>query len=594
MSGQVPREKIDEILTSTDIVSLIEEHVALKRAGRNFKGLCPFHDEKSPSFMVSPDKQIYHCFGCGEGGNAIGFVMKVENLSFRDTLIKLAGKAGIRLVFDEKKEVDRDEKDIFYKINRYASWFFRECLKSPSGEKARSYLVQRGLSESTIENFQLGMAPDSWEALTQFLTAKKAPLKAAEKLGLLRLRTDGSAYDFFRNRIMFPILDHEGRCLGFSGRTLSSQADEAKYINSPESPIYHKGGTIFGQYQSHRAIREKNSVIIVEGNIDVIQMHQAGFTNTVAPLGTALTTGQVRHLKRATPHFFLMLDGDSAGVKATRRALPLFFENGLHPRLLQLPRGEDPDSFLRKNGQHALASFFEQAPKAMDWLFNEELKGTNSQERTEGAKQVMEYISTFQDKLEKDYYQKKLSEIVGINFQALTTSPKRPVRRDEPTFSKPAPSPRLQKNSKNSVENIILALYLKAPHQMDPHVSEDMFEKFDNKTLGKLGCEIQRTFRSTGNLAVDRLIETLSPDEKSYLTVLSMDPFLEMELGEQVSEIILDNLIEDSLNALRKKILKDEMKRLTREVRLAEMSGDNQRMATLLSEMKQITTTLKN
>ena len=592
MPGIVPREKIDEILAASDIVSLVEEHVSLKKAGRHLKGCCPFHDEKTPSFMVSPEKQIYHCFGCGEGGNAIGFLMKIDNLPFREALSRLANKAGIKIVFDEREEAARDERDIYYKINRYAGWYFKECLKSPQGSQARDYLKKRGLSEETIANFQLGFAPDSWEALSQFLKAKQVPLIEAEKLGLIRKRSDGSPYDFFRNRVMFPILDNEGRCLGFSGRTLSAKPDEAKYINSPESPIYHKGNTIFGQFQSHRAIRQKGEAIVVEGNVDVIQMHQAGLTHTVAPLGTALTTPQIRGLKRLTNNFTLMLDGDNAGIKAARRALPLFFEAGLHPRLLNLPQGQDPDSFLLQNGPAPLLSMLEQAPKAMDWLFNEELKGGDSQKTTEGARHLSEFLGFFQDRLEKEYYQKKLADILGVNPKSLNLEKRGPASisdKSEERLPSPVNTP---KNSKNSLERILLGLYLRAPHRLDLHLGEETFSKFENQTLARLGGLLVRTFREKGGLNIDRIIDDLPNDERILLTELSMDPFLTGPSGD--GEDILNNLIDDSLKALKKKQLQGELKQLTREVHLAEMSGDSEKMQSLLQKKSQATHALTN
>lgn len=255
----IPREKLDEITNRIDLVSLITEYVPLKKSGSNYKGLCPFHEEKTPSFMVSPEKQIFHCFGCGEGGNLFGFLMKVESLPFPEAAERLAKRAGVDLGPQEKGYREKQEqKDLLYRINQYAAWFYADNLKKPGETKAREYLKKRGLPLETIEEFRLGLALDGWDHLVRFLRSKKVPLEKAASLGLIKKRKDGSYYDFFRNRLIFPIIDFEERIIGFGGRRLNEEeTNEAKYINSAESLIYHKGNSIYGLSQAKKALREK-------------------------------------------------------------------------------------------------------------------------------------------------------------------------------------------------------------------------------------------------------------------------------------------------------------------------------------------------
>lgn len=340
------QEILGDIRDRIPIVSFIGERIPLKKAGRNYKGLCPFHQEKTPSFMASDEKQIFHCFGCGEGGDIFKFLMKFEGLSFAEAVRQLADRAGVMLPKDAfAKDPDEEmarKKKWCLRVNQVAAEYFFNALKGPSGGVARNYLKSRGILDETWTQLFLGYAEKGWDGLIRHLEEKKVPLELAEELGLLKRKSDSKGYyDFFRDRLMFPIISQRGEVIGFSGRALDANDKEAaKYLNSPDSLIYHKSNCVYGLNAAADAIRKTDQVILVEGNIDLVSLHQAGFKNVVAPLGTALTSGHIRLLSRYSKNVVVIFDGDEAGSKASTRALPLFIEAGLTPRAVAMPDGE--------------------------------------------------------------------------------------------------------------------------------------------------------------------------------------------------------------------------------------------------------------
>ncbi len=347
VAATVDRETArEEIRERTDIVSLVSEYVTLKKVGRNFVGLCPFHADNNPSFSVNPEKRIWYCFGCHEGGDVFSFIQKIEGLSFPEAAERLARRAGIPWERGPHDRRHASEREQLYRVNEIASKYFQEqLLGSPAGKPARNYLAQRGVQEKAIERFQIGFARESWDGLLNFLRKKGIREEVAAKAGLVRPRSGGGFYDTFRNRVIFPIIDVTGRVVGFGGRALGDEP--AKYINSPETPIFRKSRTLYGINLGGRKAAQAGYSVVVEGYTDVITLHMAGIENVVATLGTAFTQDHVRLLNRYAGTMVLCFDGDSAGVMATLRNASAFERAEADVRVVALPAGTDPDDFVR-------------------------------------------------------------------------------------------------------------------------------------------------------------------------------------------------------------------------------------------------------
>ncbi len=373
MPGLIPEPVLEQIRQNNDVVEVIGSYFPLKRAGANFRALCPFHKEKTPSFNVNPQKQIWHCFGCGEGGNVFTFVMKYENIDFITAVRRLAERAGIKLEYEERDgEPGRDQKDQLLKLHEVAANFFHHNLmKEPSANIAREYLKKRQITAETAKKWRLGYSPDAWDGLIQHAAAKKFPAEvlAAAGLALERERGDGY-YDRFRGRLMFPIGDEQGRTVGFSGRILTDAKDQPKYVNSPETPIFQKGRILFALDKAKRAILDEKYAIVCEGQVDTISCHEAGVENVVAPQGTALTEQHARILKRYAEEVVLMFDADAAGQNAIVRSAEPLWDAGVVSRVAVLPPGHDPDSFVKAFGAEKLKELVTRAPSFFVYLLD--------------------------------------------------------------------------------------------------------------------------------------------------------------------------------------------------------------------------------
>lgn len=411
----ISEDVIQKVKEANDIVDIISESVKLKRAGRNYSGLCPFHHEKTPSFSVSSDKQIYKCFGCGEAGNVITFVMKTKNLTFPEALKILADKANIDLELDN----DRDNKNSFeklYKLNVDAARYFFKSLQENSN--AKKYLLNRGITESTIRKFGLGFSLDSWNGILKYLKGKGFTELDMITVGLIIKSQKGSYYDRFRNRIIFPVFDYRGKVIGFGGRVLDDS--KPKYLNSPETTLFKKGINLYGL---NFAIKSNNSrmFIIVEGYMDCISLHQQGITNAVASLGTALTISQAKLMKRYADKVIISYDADTAGQMATMRGLDILKQAGLEVRVLTVPQGKDPDEFVRNNGREAFLKLIDEALTLTDYkikVIRESSNLNNSNDVIKYAEKALKVIADL-DPIETEIFVKKLSEETKIREQAL-------------------------------------------------------------------------------------------------------------------------------------------------------------------------------
>ena len=415
-------------MDATHIEDVIGEFVSLKKRGANHIGCCPFHNEKTPSFYVSPSKGIFKCFGCGKSGNAVGFLMEHEHYSYPEALRYLARKYNIQIEEEEMTEEQKErqnERDGLFHVSEFAQKYFADLLYNDELGRAigLSYFHQRGMSDEIIKTFGLGYCKDEWSDFTDHARRNGYSDQVLEKTGLTIFKEEGKCYDRFRGRVMFPIFSISGRVMGFSGRVLSKEKQAAKYVNSPDSEIYNKSQILYGLFQAKNAISKANKCYLVEGNVDVVSMHQSGVCNTVASCGTSLTNEQIRLIKRYTPNVTVLYDGDSAGIKAALRAVNLLFEEGMHVRVVLFPDGEDPDSYAQKYGstqlQEYLATHEENFVKFKSRVLLDDVQNDPIR-KTEVLKEIVQTIALVPDMLERQEYINETAFKLHMSEQVLT------------------------------------------------------------------------------------------------------------------------------------------------------------------------------
>lgn len=446
----IPDDVVDEVRSRADIVEIIGEHVALKRSGKDYKGRCPFHEERTPSFYVVPSKGFYKCFGCSEAGDVFTFLMKRMGLSFVDAVKLVAERSGMEI-----REVSREGREDpyrhFHEANAFAWQFFRDGLREEAkGREARVYLENRGIDGETAERFGLGYGPDEWRALRDAAAKHNLEESVLLEVGLLIQREEGKEpYDRFRNRVIFPIESASGRVLAFGGRILGAVGKGVpKYLNSPESPVYHKGEVLYGLSWAKNAIRREEAAMVVEGYMDAVSLAASGFENVVAPLGTSMTEEQARLLSRYCTRVFLLFDSDTAGLRATFRAGDILLAAGLHPAVVTLPPGEDPDTIVRKEGASTIREYLSQAVDVLDRKLQilEERDYFSSIERIRGAvDRLLPTLRAAKDPALRDIYVSKVAERTGVRRETLEREmekadvPQGPRARARPAHAPPEP-----------------------------------------------------------------------------------------------------------------------------------------------------------
>lgn len=426
----ITKETIDKIFSTIRVEEIIGEYVQLKRAGSNFKGLSPFHEEKSPSFVVSPSKQIWKDFSTGKGGTAISFLMEIENFTYPEALRHAAKKYGIEIEenvreYSEEEKQSQTERDLLYKIHEVANDFFQDQLwKSEEGKMiAYSYFKERELRDDIIKKFQLGYSPEKKNAFTEFALEKAYSKDILEKSGLsIFPENTPSGIDRFRDRVVFPIHSFSGRVLGFGARILKNNVKTAKYLNSPETEIYHKSNVLYGLNQGKQSISRKNLCLLVEGYMDVVSLHQSGIENVVASSGTSLTTEQIKLIKRLTENVTILFDGDKAGIKASFRSIDMLLSEGMNIRVLLFPDGDDPDSFARKHPQEYVENFIDK--EAKDFIdFKAEIllkdAGNDPIRKAESIRDIVKSVAFVQNALKREVYLKEVSNKFGLSEQSL-------------------------------------------------------------------------------------------------------------------------------------------------------------------------------
>ncbi|HPQ80321.1 MAG TPA: DNA primase [bacterium] len=582
-----------DIKDRISIVGYIGERVPLKRAGRNYKGCCPFHNEKTPSFNVSDEKGIFHCFGCGEGGDVIAFAMKFDGLSFSEAVRHLAGRAGIEIPANlDPKEAAREEessrkKRYMLRINEIArDWFASRLSDENVGAKARRYLQGRGISEEIWKQHFLGYADNSWEMLSAHLAAKGAPVSCAAELGLVKKRDGGGHYDFFRNRIMFPIISARGEVLGFSGRALDGD-EPAKYINSPDSLIYHKSNCVYGLNRAQGAIRTADCAVLVEGNIDLIALHQAGLENVVAPLGTALTAGHVRLIKRMTRNITVVFDGDEAGRRAAARALEVFLAEGVSPRVAPLPGGEDPDSLVKKEGAEAFRKRLAAAPPLFEYFVERTIESTggDSAGRSAAMGAIVPMLRALTDPAERGIYVRHVARRIDVAESAVESAVKS-GRMPASVVGKQAPQ--MQDKTPPSAERMLAELMISRPESADrifDELSPDDFADPWCKTVANL------VYRFRGENRGLKLADVMEGVEDAELSLQLRQIAME---GERIADEDVADLIADCTAAIRRRPSLARLEELNDEIRRAENEGDDARLMKLLEEKGALATRTKS
>ncbi|HLD69554.1 MAG TPA: DNA primase [Candidatus Omnitrophota bacterium] len=599
----IPEDIIAQVLDRSDIVEVISAYVPLKRAGRNFKANCPFHNEKTPSFVVNPDKRIFHCFGCGVGGNVMTFVMNQEHMEFPEAVRFLAQKAGIVIpASDDHQSRGSQIRQNIFELNDAAAEFFHQILisdRSASVQAAREYLKNRGVSLEMVKKFKMGFSLDQWDSLMSFLKKKEFSLNVMGKAGLIIAKEgkDGF-YDRFRNRIMFPIFDVRNQCLGFGARALKDGV--AKYINSPQTPVYTKGEHLYGFHLAKEAVGRRDGVVVVEGYMDFILPFQAGVDNLVASLGTALTVEQVRLLRRYTRNVTMLFDADQAGESAMARSLDVLIEEGMNVKVAGLKEGEDPDSFVRKWGAEAFQEKIRQARSFFDFKL-EHLMSLQDCKTIEGRARVSTEMLSMVDKFDNEVirfgYVRRLSDVLSIPEQALLLEMQKLTELSQKSSGT---NHRLSENQTSqtttgqasgtqtswmkwgarTVEHSLLKLILEE-EELVPLAQEISLNDFQDQDIREIMTKIFDLTHHGKEVNVSNL----------------MNCFKDREILQKISQLMASDsfpaadkikMFRDCVKRLKTDRVKLKRQDLSRQIRLAEVSGNDNRVDELKEQFNQL------
>jgi DNA primase len=599
MTGQIAEGTIREIRERTDIVEVVSTYVALKRSGHNHLGLCPFHGEKTPSFNVNSAKQIFHCFGCGVGGDVFSFIMRMEGLAFPEVVRKLGERVGIRIEEETLSPAEvrrREELERLARINEVACDYYHQILLDGSdGAPGRQYLRKRGYDGEIARAFRLGFAPERWDGLAEHLTRKGFDAKEARELGLIRPGKEGRGdYDLFRNRLLFPIIDLGGKVAAFGGRVLDDRLP--KYLNSPESSLYHKGRMLYGLAQGREAMRKNDTAIVVEGYFDHLALHRAGFANAAATCGTALTEEHGRLLQRYAKKVLLLFDQDRAGRKATFRAMEVLLPLGLSVAVVPLDAGEDPDSFLRKADPEAFGERLNQARPVLevylDALLDEQGEGIEGQARA--TEEFLARLKLVPSEIERGLYLRNLAQRTGLAQDLLEKKLSRPVAPSAPVAPpaprKPAAPPRrgfaAGPSREIKAQEWLLRLMMDDPGARAEVSAEGVGELFLDPDRQKIAEEIIARGQEEEKLTESLIFERLDEEQKAILSgILVKD---EKAFADERLRIL-----RDCHQTVRKETLKRRIRELDEEIHQAQEKGEAERAATCQAERLRLSRELK-
>jgi DNA primase len=574
--------KIEEIKSRVDIVELATQYLTLKKAGRNYLGLCPFHQEKTPSFTVNREKQIFYCFGCGEGGNAITFLMKIAGKTFPEAIKELAEKTGVilpRLTGKEGRNRDSLREGIT-DLNLRAAQQYARNLYSPAGKTAREYLLKRGITEETIKQFRLGFAPDTWRSLTDHISGSSLSLKMAEQAGLVIAGKEDSYYDRFRGRLIFPIENASGEIVAFGGRILGE--GEPKYLNSPESPVYIKGRNLYGLNKTKEEIRKKGFALIVEGYFDLISLWNAGVGNVVASLGTALTREHLELLRRYTVEVVALFDPDEAGRKALDRSLELFLGMSMRAKALILPGGLDPDDYVKKFGKDKLEELIAHAQPLSDYYIENVLGGGQTfEEKREKVKTAIEFINKINDKKEKDLFIKRIAEKTGLDQELLIQE----AYKKEPRGKQQASGQKQNlKIHIDPVEVNLIRLLLEYPQKTVQVENENILDYFLQPELKALGGKIIEIYKLLGSVDISVILPT---DEDTPLRERIFQLMME---ALPADDVMVDRVFADNIRQIKKKWYKEQHRQIKIKLAKAQETNDEKLLSMLLQEKEIVLT----
>ena len=570
---------VDRVRDSIDIVEVISEYVSLKPSGRNHKGLCPFHNEKTPSFMVHREKQIFHCFGCGVGGNVFTFLQKRNNLTFTESVRYLAERAGIPIVTQKVSEVEdklAKEKEAIYAVNKLAMEYYQRCITSPQGETARKYLVEsRKLTSETIKKFKLGYALPGWDNLINAASKKKYSLSILEKAGLIIPREStvgGGYYDRFRDQVMFPIIDAQERVIGFGGRVLDDRLP--KYLNSPETGVFRKSYCLYGLPLAIKPIRELGYAIIVEGYMDAIRAHHAGIENTIATLGTSLTTEQARLLRRYTSEVVLVYDTDPAGIAASLRGLEQLVSVGLGVKVVALPVGKDPDEFISNFGKEKFLELISRAKRPVEFAIEVAIQqyGIKTIDaQVQVVNNILPMIARIPQPVEQDLYLKQLAESVRLDILAVKTQFAR-LKKGKRTVPDIAGRDKtvldLAQESIYRVEKDLLVLLMEEPSLIEfakSHiVPSDLIREQHQSILSALFA--MDTEALDRKQIAQHLLDTL--ESEPYTQIISELELLDIEYPDR------GVALSDFITKIQERKRKSQLKEIQEKLKQAELAGN--------------------
>ena len=587
----ISEDTINQIKERANIVAVIGDYVNLKQSGQNHKGLCPFHSEKTPSFMVSPGKGIFHCFGCGVGGNVFHFLMKFKGISFPDAVRLLGERVGVSVETRPGEDANRSRFETLYQINTAAAGFFEQKLYSAAGTHALNYLLARKLTPPILREFCMGFAEEAWDALFSFLRSKGFRTEDIEETGLIVKKKMGPGhYDRFRNRIMFPIYDTIGRCIGFGGRTLEKDKPEIpKYVNTNENTLYHKGRFLFGVTNAQEAIRKENRVIIVEGYVDVVRMHQEGFKCIVAPLGTALTGEQIALIGRHTKNIYLAFDSDEAGVKAALRSAMLMLGCGIDPQVIRLPAGRDPGDFFDEYTREDFELLIQDAVYGIQFVVESYAgarKDYSANEKIVILTQLIDFYDTINDEILRLSFLEALTKALNVQKVVLERELdklKHPPRRID-LERKPVIKKGAAKGVAVSHELYLLLLLLANP---------DLFPLVNGRLDGS-------SFKGTWTRklwdAISRASERPGWDSGTVFDYLNHHRFIEYLSGKLMNEALAANPRAQAIDltaSLKERVIRDRLGGINAGLSNAEIENDDVKINRLMVEKQACTNDLE-
>ena len=582
--GYIPQEKIDEVRLAADVVEVVGRRVRLTKKGKDWWGLCPFHGDSDPSLKVDRGRGTWYCFGCSEGGSVFNFVMKDEGLSFPEAVKELARRYGVELprprLSPEARRAEQ-RRQLLLQVLETAGKFFSQQLQSAAGRAARQYLFeQRGLAPETVRQFALGFAPDSWEGLRGHLLGRGVSEDLAVEAGLLIKRERGSgSYDRFRGRVMLPIRGGGGSILSFGGRILGP--GEPKYMNGPESPVFHKSRTLYNLDQARQPMRRKDRALVVEGYFDVITLAAAGFGETVAPLGTALTQWQVRRLKGQASEVILIFDGDQAGLRAAFKALPLFLEEGVPARVLLLPQGEDPDSFLQKRGAPALEEALAGARPLVEEALDRVLADsdlTSPEGRSRAVGRAGEIIRGIKDPVVRSQYLDRLAKQLELSTESVAQRLGLPLERGRAVSLVSAPPPA----SGDRQERGLLEFALSSPQAARALLENGALASLADPRLAQVGRAIADVLERGADPTPAAVCQAL--EDQSLASLVNQLCQCRLELPPEQAR----HHAEDYLRQLQEKRRRRERRQLLKEMRAAQEAGDRELLARLQARHRQL------